>query len=62
MLFQRNARRRMLMQSKRASHQPQSEAPATILSPRNPEDPHWEMQQVQLAIVTCPPESSPDKM
>ena len=39
------------MQSKRASHQPQSEAPATILSPRNPEDPHWEMQQVQLAIA-----------
>ena len=39
------------MKSKRASPQPQSEPPATLLSPRNPEDLHWEVQQVQLAIA-----------
>ena len=39
------------MKSKKASYQPPSEPPATLLSPRNPQDLHWEMQEVQLAIA-----------
>lgn len=39
------------MKSERAPHQPQSEPSAALLSPRNPEDPRWEMQQVQLAVA-----------
>jgi hypothetical protein len=39
------------MKSERAPHQPQSELPAAMLSPRNPEDLRWEMQQLQVAIA-----------
>jgi hypothetical protein len=39
------------MKSQRASHQQRPEPPAALLSLRNPEDLHWEMQQAQLAIA-----------
>jgi HSP20 family protein len=39
------------MKSKKASQEQQSEPPAALLSLRNIEDLHWEMQQVQLAIA-----------
>jgi HSP20 family protein len=39
------------MKSKKASHQPQSEPPATRLSPRNLQDLDSEMRPVQLAIA-----------
>jgi len=39
------------MKSKRVSRPLQSDPPATSLSPRNAEDLHWEMQEVQLAIT-----------
>lgn len=38
------------MKSKRASQPPQSDSPTTLLSLRNVEDLHGEMQQVELAI------------
>ena len=39
------------MKSKRVSRPRQSDPPTTLLSPRNAEDLHWEMQEVQLAIA-----------
>jgi HSP20 family protein len=39
------------MKSTRAFQPQQSGPPSTLLSLRNIEDPHWEMQEVQLAIA-----------
>jgi HSP20 family protein len=39
------------MKSKRVSRSRQSDPLSTSLSPRNAEDLHWEMQEVQLAIA-----------
>lgn len=39
------------MKSPKKSHPQQPEPPATLLSPRNPEDLRWDMQQVQLATT-----------
>ena len=39
------------MKPQKMSQKHQPEPPAASLSPRNPEDLRWEMQEVQLAIT-----------